>query len=180
MPKRLPEPYRPTTPPNDFKDWPRWITDELWRLTAAIESNPVMIDITGSGTINIDDVPNTVVLGIGDDPLFDYPGGAWDSATGTFTASLSGIYNIACQATIQAFGSGNKSYYGQLQCNVNGAPRVSNFDGGADDVPLGLSLSSNIILVVGDSVTMEISAVHEQFTGVSDYDYRLGYQRSAA
>ena len=79
MAKALPQSYEPTNPPIEFEDWHRWIDDELHRISFALQSNPVVVALDGNGVIDIDVIPNTEVLGIGDTPAIDFPGGAASS-----------------------------------------------------------------------------------------------------
>jgi hypothetical protein len=181
--KELPQEYAPTSPPVNFPDWHRWIDDELQRIRAALIADPVIIAVQGSGTIPIDTVVNTVTLGIGDTPAIDVPEGAWDPLTGIWTCALGGIYTITVNATIDAFGPGNKTYYAQLDV-VEVAPspgvRLTNSDGGADDVPLGVSIAAPIALATGTQLRFDLSTLHTQFTGSSSYNYSLSLIRSAA
>lgn len=179
MPKALPQTYEPTTPPIRFEDWPRWIDAELHRVQQAITSQPVVMTVSGSGTIDIDTVPSIVILGIGDDAILDVPEGSWDPVTGNWICSLGGLYGITLQCFIAAFGPGNKSYFATLEIFVNDVTRAVQLVGGADDVPLGLSLSTSLALVGKDIVRVELTTVHEQFTGSSTYNYSMSFLRNA-
>jgi hypothetical protein len=154
--------------------------EELNRIRDALLANPVIVAIEGSGTIGIDTTPTTVRLGIGDTPEIDVPGGAWDSTLGDWTVSLSGIYTFAVQAFIAAFGPGNKSYQATLEVFVNSISRGVQITGGADDVPLALNLSKSTGLIAGDVVYVELTTLHEQFTGSSDYSYSMSAIRAAS
>jgi len=180
MAKRPVEPYKPTIPPLQFEEWPRWIDGELHRIEQSLASNPVVMAINGSGVIAIDNTLTTITLAIGDAASIDSPEGNWNPATGEWTVALDGLYAINCNVAIAAFGSGNKTYFGTLELfrdNVAVAP--SQIDGGADDVPLGISLAFPIILRAGEVLRMELATLHEQFSGNSAYDYSFSYLRSA-
>lgn len=179
MPKALPQVYEPTTPPLDFEDWHRWIDDELNRIRNSLQANPVIMTVTGTGTIDIDTVPTTIRLGIGDSPVLDAPSGSWDPLLGVYTTSLGGLYEIACQCFIAAFGPGNKSYQATLEVFVNGITRGVQITGGADDVPLALNFSNKVGLLGLDEVYIELTTLHEQFTGSSTYFYNLSILRQA-
>ena len=179
MAKQLPQTYEPTVPPIEFEGWHRWIDDELHRIQFALASNPVVMTVSGSGTIGIDTTPTTITLGIGDSPLLDVPEGSWDPATGEWSCSLAGLYSIQCQAFIDAFGPGNKTYQATLEVFVNDISRSIQISGGADDVPLALNLNASLLLLSEDLVRIEMTTLHEQFTGTSDYVYSLSYIRQA-
>ena len=180
MPKQLPQTYEPTNPPNRFEDWHRWIDDELNRIRGALASNPVVMTVPGTGTIGIDTTPTTITLGIGDDPVLDVPQGSWNSITGEWTCSLGGLYTIAAQCFIAAFGPGNKTYQGTLEVFVNDISRSIQISGGADDVPLALNLNASLALIGKDIVRVELTTLHDQFTGTSGYQYQLSYLRNAS
>ena len=175
MAKRNAEPYRPSNPPVKFTDWPRWIVDELYQLARAVTVDPVMMGINGSGSIDIGPVINIDVIGVGDVPTIDNPGGSWDSAAGEWTCSKTGVYSASISASISAFGAGNKSYYVRLQIFVNDVMVAESLDGGADDVPLGVTLAGPLELMIGDVLRAELAVEHEQFTGTEAYNYRLSY-----
>ena len=180
MPVQLPEPYEPTNPPIKFEDWPRWIDDELHRIRDALQANPVIMAVEGGDVIIIDTVPTTVRLGIGDVTQIDIPQGSWDPALAEYSVSLGGIYSINVQAFISAFGPGNKAYQATLELFVNGQSRSSVVDGGSDDVPLALNLNTMELLLNSDVIYVELTTLHEQFTGVSDYVYAMNLLRTAS
>ena len=178
MARSLPVDYAPSTPPQRFEDWPRWIDDELNRIAVAFRANNVVMAIHGSGTIPIEITLQTVTLGIGDTPSIDYPGGAWNTLTGEWTCPLSGLYSINASAFLDAFGAGNKSYYAKLDVYKNNILIETQIDGGADDVPLGVSMATPHIFLVGDVLRADLSAQHDQFTGDTTYQYDLNYLRN--
>lgn len=180
MAVELPQPYEPTNPPVSFEDWPRWIDDELHRIRDALIANPVIMAVEGGGTIGIAVTPTTVRLGIGDSPAIDFPQGSWDPTLGEYLVSLGGIYAIGVQAFIEAFGPGNKSYQATLEVFVNSVSRAVQISGGADDVPLALNLSTTLALLSEDVIYVEMTTIHEQFTGTSDYVYSMNFLREAS
>lgn len=179
MAKVLPQTYEPTVPPIEFVGWHRWIDDELHRIQFALASNPVLMTVSGSDTIGIDTVPTTVTLGIGDSPLLDVPEGSWDPATGEWSVSLAGLYSVTVQAFIAAFGPGNKTYQATIEVFVNDISRAIQITGGADDVPLALNLNASLLLLSEDLVRVDMTTLHEQFTGSSNYQYSISYLRQA-
>lgn len=180
MAKDVPVPYEPTNPPNEFRDWHRWIDEELHRIQFALAANPIIMAVEGGGTIGIDTTPTTVRLGLGDDPEIDVPSGSWDPILAEYSASLGGLYDVGVQAFIQAFGPGNKSYQATLEVFVNGLTRGVQIQGGADDVPLALNFNKPLVLLSQDVVYVEMTTVHEQFTGSSDYVYSMNFIRQAS
>lgn len=177
MTRSLPRGYVPGVPPVDFKDWPRWIDWELNQIADRFNQPTVALAVTGSETIAISPVLNTITLGIDDVPNIDNQGG-WDPITGTYTVPQSGLWDGAVNASISAFGLGNKTYFALLEILVNGVVRAETTDGGSDDVPLGVSLTGPLILLQGDQVIIHLSTLHETFTGVSDVFYNFSYIRS--
>lgn len=179
MPKQLPEKYFPTNPPSEFEDWARWISEELFRIEAALYANPVVMTVSGSGQINIGTAPAPITLGIGDTPNIDFPSGNYDPATGIWTCPQNGVYSLVCTATVQPFGSGNKAYYLLIDCLVAGVSVDTQTGSGVDDVPVAGTLFAPVNLFVGQGVKFDLSAVHEQFTGVSDYTFHISIVRIA-
>ncbi len=181
MAKRPAEPYKPSIPPLQFEEWPRWIDGELHRIEQALVSNPMGMAVNGSGSMPIGTSLQTITLGLGDNPIIELPEGYWNPVTAEWTCPLDGMYTITCSASIDAFGSGNKTYYGQLEMFQDDVAVVpKQVDGGADDVPLGMSLSYPRIILAGTRLRMEMGTLPEQFSGTSPYDYSLSYVRTAS
>ena len=181
MARTLPEEYKPTTPPIEFPNWHRWIDEELNRIALALTASPTIFSIENSGLpIGIDTVPTTVVIGIDDTPQIDFPGGAWDSVTGEYTVAQSGIYSIDCRVFIESFGPGNKTYIATLEIFRNNILLALAATGGADDVPLAAGINRSEILEVGDVMRVDLTTLHEQFTGATTYGYSLSYLRNAS
>ncbi len=180
MARDNPEVYHPTSPPIEFPDWHRWIDGELSRIALSLAANPIIMTVANGGLpIGIDTTPTTVIIGINDAALFDFPGGAWDPATAEYTVGQGGLYTVQCQVFLDAFGPGNKSYHATLEVFVNNITRAVQLTGGADDVPLAVNLNNMLILEVEDLVRVELTVVHEQFTGATTYSYSLSYLRQA-
>lgn len=171
MGKFLPVKYSPTTPPIEFKDWHRWIDDELRRIENAIRSQNTLFAVEGDSIIDIAPIINTVVMGIGDAPSVDFPGGNWNSATGEWTCPETAIYNINASAVIEPFGTGNKTYFARIDLLVNDINEGSVTDGGLDDIELGVAATKPLAMSKGDVLKLTLSVLHEQFTGTSIYSY---------
>lgn len=177
---RPPLTYSPSVPPEKFEDWARWIDDELYQISLTFLTDISMLALSSDGVILVEDVPNPVVLGIGFDPIIDRPSGGWDKVTGEFIVTEAGFYLVSGNVSINPFGTGNKNYGAQLEIFVNGVSEFFQANGGADDVPLGMSMSHSVSLRREDIVTMELSVIHEQFTGSSNYKSSFTYSYLAA
>ncbi len=177
MTKLVIEAYYPTVPPTEFRDWPRWMTEELQRIDLALNKDPILVALIGTGTIGIDSVPTSLILGIGDTPKFEYPDGTWNTVTGEWEVSGAGIYLLNANAVVDAFGSGNKNYTATLTCEVNGVERLKTQDSSQDDFPLGMALASPLLLETGDLCTVVLTTEHEQFSGSTTYNYQASYLR---
>lgn len=181
--KVVQQPYNPTNPPDEFQDWPRWLMEELFRIAGALRSDPVVMAVDDTDTITIGTLPTTVILGIGDASVIDIPSGAWDPVTGIWTCPLDGIYQVTAQVYIPAFGSGNKTYFGSIEVNelAPNPKRIAvSFDGGADDVPLGITLAEPNLILAGTTIQATLTAEHEQFTGTVNYIAAFSYLRQAS
>lgn len=182
MPKKVPVDYHPSNPPLQFADWHRWISDELFRIAASLQQNPVTLAIEGTGIAPISGVIEYVTIGVGDDALIDDPSGSWDPVTAVWTCPLSGMYSVNVQVTVDAFGSGNKTYYGSVQVQQISPVvdvRAEALDGGDDDVPLSISLGRPLILLTGDQFNFQFGAVHTQFSGDVTFSYAISIVRTA-
>ena len=100
-------PYKPSNPPLEFRDWPRWIDDELNRLVFALQQQ---IQNQESYTLYGDAADQANWDGI-EDPIVGYTNeGSWnggqpsnlDAVNGTITIPSAGVYRIT------AFVSGNQ------------------------------------------------------------------------
>ena len=178
--RSIPEVYVPGVPPEDFKDWPRWLDDELNRIRQALEANPVYLVVAGTGNIAISPTPNTIILGIGDTPTFEFPGGEWDSATAIWTCPQEGVYQANASVTIQPFGTGNKTYAATLEVFIDGILRGSVTSGGLDDIQLTVTFAVPRPVLLGENVQLKLTTQHAQFTGNSNYDWSFSMLRSAA
>ncbi len=180
MTKLLNNDYVNTTPPVDFKDWPRWLDNELYLIRNAFQVNPVMVAVRGSDTLDISPVLAVKNLGIGKAPLLDYPEGSWDETTQLWTCQQAGIYVCNANCDINPFGSGNKTYQAQLSLYIDGAFDSKQSDGGSDDVPLGVTFSQPVALIQGQTVRMELGALHAQFTGPVNFNYAFSFMRASS
>ena len=183
MPKIVQQPYYHTNPPDNMEDWPRWLDDELRRIEEALKADPVILAVSDSGSMGIDILPTTQILGLTDTPLLDIPSGSWDPITAVWTCPLDGIYSVSAQVFIDPFGPGNKAYFASIECNeLLPTPQLLavSFDGGDDDVPLGIALSLPLLILAGTDIQMSLIVQHEQFTGTIDYNATFSYLRSAS
>lgn len=183
MTRSLPIEYRPGLPPAalnpDQVDLIRWVQQELYRVSESLIAQPVALTATdGPITIPIGDLPAIWSLLFPNviTPVWDVPGGSWNNpTTGLYTIPQFGLYQVGAEAEIAAFGAGNKTYYGAIRMTVtyaNGDPDLvlTQTDGGADDVALGINFNIALPFSQGDILTFEISAVHTQFAGTVDYN----------
>ena len=183
MAKVVQQRYYHTNPPDDMKDWPRWLDDELRRIEESLKADPVILAVDDADTIDIDIIPNTVILGINDNPTIDIPSGSWDPVTGIWTCPLDGIYDFTAQVFIEAFGAGNKDYFASIEVNeLTPTPQLLavSFDGGGDDVPLGIALAKPILILAETTIQWSLTAEHEQFTGTVNYTATFSCLRSAS
>ncbi len=181
MPQRgLQVPYYPTSPPDEFDDWPRWMDDELRRISEALKVNPPLVAINGTTTVAVDTTPTFTTLGLGDTPILDVPGGGWDVGLAQWTAPEAGIYIVSAGASVSAYGSGNKDYGAALVLFKNSLEILRRGYGGADNIPLGLALNGPIRMQQGDVLLLRMEIEHEQFTGNSTVNYNFSYLKSAS
>lgn len=178
MAKILPYDYRPSNPPTKFAQWHRWITEELHRIAARLVANPVLVAVTVQDQpIDISPVLSGIVLGIGVDPIIDEPGGSYDPLTGEWTCPLDGIYTVSASVAVDPFGTGNKAWEAYIRVLVDGVLRFEQGGSGVDDVSLFINFNIPMLLNAPDKVTFELWTIHDQFTGVTEYDYRNGITR---
>ena len=183
MTKIVQQPYYHTNPPEKMEDWSRWLDDELQRIQEALKADPVILSVNDADTMPIGVTPTTRILGLGDTPIIDVPGGSWDPVTAIWTNPLGAIYNVAAQVFIAAFGPGNKSYSASIEVNeLAPTPQLLtvSFDGGSDDVPLGISLNQPLLILAGTTLQFSLTTVHEQFTGTIDFTATMSILRQAS
>ena len=184
MARPLQQEYDPNPVPSNLDDIPRFLFEELERIKVALYAQPVALSINETGTWAVTTVVTWETLFIGETPGWEVPGGGFDSTTGIWTCPQAGLYDFGLQAEIEPFGGGNKNYYAGLRLFVR-HPDLSidtyeSTDGGADDVPLGVSLSGLIPLVSGDELLAEMTIVHEIFVGSVNYEARMQILRESA
>lgn len=178
MARRLPDRYYPTVPPLEFQGWPRWIDDELHRLEIALNGNPVLMGLANTGLIDINPPPAVFQrLGVGVIAEPEYPLGSWDPVVAEWVCPQDGTYIITAKATIEPFGSGNKSYYAQINTYIAGVLEDESIASSVDDVPLTVNTNINVLLRSPQIVYFDVAAVHEQFSGTSDYAMKLSILR---
>ena len=130
-------------------------------------AQPVALTVLKSGQLPIGPTRDWTNPFIGDDAAWDVPGGSWDPATGRWTCPQIGLYQISALLEIDPFGAGNKNYYAGLQLRIIGEiGRIQEtYDGGDDDIPLGVSFTGQQVFYQGDTIEFKITAVHENQTG---------------
>jgi hypothetical protein len=168
--------YTPSIAPTNPEDMRWWIEEELHRIALAINFQNTLIAIEGDGIIEASPIPNSVILGIGDDPVIEVPaGGAWNTITGEWTVSETGIYTISADVNVDGFGSGNRDYEVDLNVLVDGLLKTSNGTTGRDEYQTLVMIAQPILLIEGERVQIEFLIVHDQFTGNAPYTYEFSY-----
>lgn len=178
MGKPLPQDYTPSNPPTNFKNWHRWIVEELHRIGIKFRDNPVLVTVRTTGqSIDISPVFTLEPLGVGVEPLVDFPGGNYDDLTGIWTCPLNGIYLITAAVEIAPFGTGNKSYQADLIIYKDGIEAGRAVDTAVDDVPLSVNLNAPVVFADGDEIRLDVGTIHAQFTGTTTYNYSFSAVR---
>jgi hypothetical protein len=177
MTRSLKEPYYPNPVPTDPARLQQYLFDEFNKIKDALVPQPVALAIEETDTYVVGTLPNWVQAFVGGTPAWDVPGGSFDSVTGFWTCPQQGLYSADIQLKVEPFGSGNKQYYAGVRLYKDSGGVVEyreTTDGGDDAVPLGVTLSGLLPLLQGDILGVEFTIVHDQFTGVADYN--IGWQ----
>lgn len=181
MAKILPSDYRPSNPPIKFASWHRWIVEELNRIARRLIDNPVILALGQTGApVDISPVLNSIVLGIGSIPSPEFPEGSYDPLTGVWTCPLNGIYSMTSTVAVDPFGTGNKAWEAVIVIYRNGVRAFEAGGSGIDDVRLFINMGVPLIFTAGDTIRLELETIHDQFTGSTTYDYRMGLTRLSA
>lgn len=176
MARSLPQRYYPEPSPIEPADYPRYLDQEFTRIADRFNQPPVYASVDGADVIDISPVPNTVVLGVGEDATYDTLG-AWNPVTGEFTIPQTGIWQVTSTTFIEAFGIGNKTYEAELALIRDGVLVVRNIAGGADDVALSITMNSPFIADQGQLMRIELTASHENQAALAPYEYSFSYLR---
>ena len=182
MSRSLQTEYYPGPVPRNSDDLPRYLESEFTRIRESLIAQPVALTIQNAGPLDIGALLNWQNPFIGIDATWDVPGGSWDPITGIWTCPQMGLYQASGALEIDPFGTGNKNYYAGIQMTTTGViPGVQeSFDGGDDDIPLGVSFIGQRFLSAGDALEMKITAVHENQTGTVDAASHLQILRVSA
>lgn len=180
MARNVPLPYDPDQVPSQVEDLPRFLETELYRIATAMQANAVSFAIHHPvETVPIGTTPNwAVMFDDGTLPSWDFPGGDFDPNTGIWVCPQDGLYHMATQLEVAPFGSGNKMYYAGIRLHQERQSVSVNvweaFDGGDDNIPLGVALTVLIPALQGDVFYTESTAVHENQTGT--VEAKAGWQ----
>ena len=158
-----PEVYFPGNVPNEPKNMPRYIDEELHRIATAIPvpfanytilRNLVLaVQLETSPTFGILFQAPPLI-----DQEIDVPDTQFAQLTGVWTCQADGIYDISCMVTGTAPGIGNQQWTLNLQTNIAGATKTTTATG-QDDFPKTVTFMAKTQLVIGDEVYWEASAV---------------------
>jgi len=167
MPRRVQPPYWPGPIPDDPASMPAYLGFELRRIQEAFSQDPVSLRAHDAGVLAVGTTavwhnPFETTA-----PEWDVPGGTFDG--GIWTVPQNGLYTLYLDLTVEPFGAGNKTYYASIRLLVDGVEEPHAVQGGADDVPLSVFRAIPQVLQAGHKIEMEISAVHEQFTGTAPF-----------
>lgn len=181
MPKILPYDYKPSTPPGNFKQWPRWITEELYRISRRLVDNPVLLSVVEpTGVVDVSPVLEGKQVMVGIDATIDHPAGNWSASLGRWICPLDGVYSTSATARVEPFGTGNKAWEAYIRIYVGGVLQFEQGGSGVDDVPLFVNFNIPVIFEAGQEITFELWTIHAQFTGTTGYEFRAGLTRLSA
>ena len=93
-------PYTPNIVPSDPIDLPRYLDDELNRISQALVAQPVALSISDTGVITVTVLVNWQKVFVSVTPEWDVPGGDFDPTTGTWTCPQTGLYQLGYQCEI--------------------------------------------------------------------------------
>lgn len=162
------EDYVPGPVPYSAQDLPRYLEDELGKLSRQlarkVASQILALEDTTTGFV-IDFPPGTWnQLFVGKAPTIDAPA-SWDIPTGVWTAPYSGLYRASLGlvfTNISAAAQGTMHFYAGIEVGVSGNPQRF----GETEAPVGTSSASvrterALLLSAGDQVTFWAEAVNE-------------------
>jgi hypothetical protein len=106
-------------------------------------------------------------------PLWENPQTSFDEATGVYTVPQEGVYSIQVVLEFAAFTTpATKNYYGGIRGTVvfadgSGSLVTEAYNGGADTIPVNVTLLRTNRLTKGDTITFDGTAIHETKTGTT-------------
>jgi hypothetical protein len=185
MSKSLSIDYQPEPTPYTIEDLPRYVEQELNKIAQALEnaSQPVALSVDEQGNFLVTTIVTWVQVLIGETAGWDVPGGSWDPTTGIYTVPQQGLYSVNAQLEVSPFGAGNKTYYAGLRLyrDRGGVVEfVESTDGGDDAIPLGVTISGLLPLLQGDRLGLEMTIVHDQFSGTAPYNVAMQIKRESS
>ena len=186
MVKPLQEDYYPLPIPSDVAGLPRFLEEELERIKNALYAQPVALTVEEQALADVTLLPNWQRLfDGGTTPIWEVPGGNFDNTTGEWTCPRDGLYQAFVSLRVEAFGTGNKSYYAGLRmtkANADGSPNkvIEAADSGVDDFVLTVDLQFQTSVQAGAVLYVEGTSVHDQFTGTTDTTARWQLSRVSA
>lgn len=174
MSKDFYEPYHPAPVPYDPREIPRYLDDELHRLSDLVErkSVPALFGVEGTAlAIPIDNISAWNQMFVGTSEVLDVPDGSWDSVAGEYTVPYDGVYSIILELNfinVGTQGGGNITVYAGVAVN-SPAPTVerrSGFVVGTTEFHLMLNDLEG--LSAGDVVTFWADIVSSQTAQTAD------------
>ena len=180
MSKTPPERYVPGNIPDSVDGLIQFLYDELPRISAAMLALPVGVSVNEQGvTIPVTTVPTEFRLFEGAAPIYDLPGGGWNSTLGEWTVLSTGLYQINANAIIQPFGAGNKDYAAEIKLYINDVETFANAAVGDDAFRLSCSLAISGRLQREGVIRLTLTVVHDQFVGNTTYDAAMSITSTA-
>jgi hypothetical protein len=167
MPLKTPgERYVPGNIPETPEALIQFLFDELPRISSALNKFPALLVVKQDDLIvPIGLLPQQFPLFVDEPAVQELPSGYWSPSIATWQVPAGGMYQFSLTTSVEAFGAGNKDYFILLGIYLNNNLIWESVSSGADNVPLGASLSLGAILTAGDLITAKITTQHEQFTG---------------
>ena len=171
MSRSLQIPYSPSAVPRNPDELPRFLEAEFRRIQTALLAEPVALSVQEEDAIAVTTAINWTDLFTGATPVWEIPGGSFDTTDGNWTCPQTGLYQVSLTLEVAPFGGGNKTYYAGVAIDWTGesSGRRESTTGGDDEIPLGVSLVGMVFLYQGTELSFEFTIVHDQFSGVADY-----------
>jgi hypothetical protein len=170
MSRSLPIDYQPLPVPYDPRELPRYLEQELYRISQSLISQPVALTVDETSVLQVTTVANWQRLFLSQTASWDIPGGGWDPVLAEWTCPQQGLYFNIADLRVEPYGAGNKTYYAGVRIVIDradGSPDVvvQAVDSGQDDFDLGVTLPLQTPIFFGDVVHWEATVVHDQFIG---------------
>ncbi len=162
--------YYPGPVPTAPEAMTEYLANELYQISLALRPDLVGLTVRNIGTAAINPTENWQNLFTGTPAERVNPADSWDSVSGAFTVSQSGLYSLNASLTVSPFGLGNKQYYVGIRALVDGVVGVTRVTGGDDAMPLSVPLAAEVELESGQVLTLEGTAVHDSFAGTVNFD----------